>query len=784
MMRSRPFLAPAQAALAASLTTLAAGTASATWSIIIINTRTGEIGVASATCLTGFNLRDNTPVLIPGVGAATAQSFVDSSGQNRVKIRDMLIERAHPDDILAALALFDSGHQTRQYGIADTLARAATFSGTGAGAWAGGQIGQLTQTGNLGDLVYAVQGNVLTGEPVVTEAVQAIIDTPGDIAAKLMASMEAARAMGGDGRCSCPGPGGPTACGAPPATFNKSAHIAYMLIARAGDRPGCNGLYNAGVRPFDTAVADLNGDGALDIVSCSGATTSVLINRHQPGDAFVTLSPAVFHPSGNDTRGVALADVNGDGILDLISAGFAVDLLGVQLGNGDGTFGTISALAAGDGPRLIATGDFNGDGRIDVACTNQNSSDVSIFLNTGTALGTQTRRSVGTAPAVIHAGDIDGDGDLDLATLSSGTARVTFLINNGAGAFTLGPLVLVGANPTDMRLADFDGDGDLDAITTDRDANALSVLRNSGTGSFTRTTAPAPAAPTRLGAADLDADGLLDLLVTSGGANTATLYKGDGAGGYTPASTFSVNDGFLDLELADLSGDGLPDIVGAASGSRSIIIIEQFDPGAFNSGIGCATGDYYMNFNVANTVASDPEPVYTLLAMYNAWRSSLIGRTDAVLSTVSFDAPAMPEGGLVRMTISLRDWQANPVTLLPAELLVEHADDSAALCTIGPVEPLGAGLYAVTLAGPVSGLGADSFRITAFDDARPVVLMPETSISVAPSPADFDGDGTIDIIDFLEFFDAYGAGRTEADVTGDGNVDELDAAFFIASFTV
>ena len=764
--------------LAVGALALASSTASATWSIIIIDTRTGEIGVASATCLTGFNLRDNTPVLIPLVGAATAQSFVDNSGQNRVKVRDMLIEGAHPDDILAALAVFDSGHQTRQYGIADTLGRAATFSGTGAGAWAGGQIGQV------GDLVYAVQGNVLTGEPVVTNAVQAIIDTPGDIAAKLMASMEAARAMGGDGRCSCVGGGGPTGCGAPPPSFTKSAHIAYMLIARDGDRAGANGLYNAGTRPFDTAIGDVNGDGVPDVVSCSGATTSVLINRHQPGDAFVTLAPAVFSLSGADTRGVAIADVTGDGKADLISVGFAADQLGVQAGNGDGTFGAISMLAAGDGPRLIATGDFNGDGRVDVACTNQNSSDVSVYLNTGSGLGAQTRRSVSTAPAVIQPGDIDGDGDTDLVTLSTGTARVTFLVNNGAGVFSLGPILTVGANPTDMRLADYDGDGDLDAITTDRDAGALSVLLNSGAGAFTRTTAPAPSSPTRLGAADVDADGLLDLVVTSGGANTATIYKGDGVGGYTALPPFSANDGLLDMELEDLSGDGLPDIVGATAGLRSVIVIEQVDVGVFNDGIGCATGDYYMNFNVANTVASDPEPVYTLMAMYDAWRAELVGRADAVQSTVAFDSPALPLGGVVRMMITLRDWQGDPVSVLPASVAVDLAPDSAMLTEIGPVESLGGGVYAVELTGPDAGTGAERFRVTAFDDARAVVLMPRPEIGVVESPADFDGSGAVDILDFLEFFDAFGSDRIEADLTGDGVVDELDAALFMASFTV
>ncbi|MBX3366366.1 MAG: VCBS repeat-containing protein [Phycisphaeraceae bacterium] len=759
-----------------------AGTASATWSIIIIDTRTGEIGVASATCLTGFDLRVNTPVLIPGVGAATAQSFVDGSGQNRVKVRDMLVQGAHPDDILAALSVFDSGHQTRQYGIADTRGRAATFSGTGAGAWAGGQIGVITQGGELGDLVYAVQGNVLTGEPVVTNAVQAIIDTPGDIAAKLMASMEAARSMGGDGRCSCPGSGGPTGCGAPPPSFAKSAHIAYMLISRDGDTPGCNSVIRAGNRPFDLAIGDVDGDGRADVVTCSDGTTIVLLNAREPGDAFVTLREQVAYPSGADTRGVAIADITGDGVPDIVAAAYGADSLVVQPGNGDGTFGAPMVFAAGDGPRLVATGDFNGDGLIDVACTNQLSNDVSIYLNIGGTLGAQTRRTVGSAPSSIFAGDFDGDGDVDLAVLVNGARRVSILRNDGAGAFAISGAITIGENPTDMCTADLDGDGDLDLATADRGSNMLSILTNNGAGAFTRTTIDSPSAPTRLRALDVTGDGVVDIVVTAATDRRARVYEGNGAGGFALRTSFSVNDGLLDLELEDMNDDGTPDVVAVGGGVQSIIVVESNGPAAWNDGSGCATGDYFMNFNVANTVASDPEPVFTLQTMYDAWRAALVGRPDAVASRVWFDAPALPTDGRVVMMIELLDWRGEPITIEPGALLVEHASGSDELSEIGVPEAIGGGVYRVALHGPDAGTGHDRFLVVALDEIRPVTLMPAASIGIVVSPADFDGSGEIDILDFLTFFDAFGSGDMSADLTGDGALDENDVALFMAGF--
>lgn len=208
--------------------------AHATWSIVIIDRVTKEVAVGSATCLTDFDLQRWTPVLLVGVGGATAQSAVDSGGTNRRRIYDEFLNDTDPAQILRLLSANDSSHQSRQYGIVDTRGRALTFTGRSAGKWAGGV------TGEIGDLVYAVQGNVLTGEPVVAEAEKALRETEGDLAEKLMAAMEAAAKMGGDGRCSC-SPSDPDGCGSPPDDFEKSAHIAYMILARPGDTDGvCN----------------------------------------------------------------------------------------------------------------------------------------------------------------------------------------------------------------------------------------------------------------------------------------------------------------------------------------------------------------------------------------------------------------------------------------------------------------------------------------------------------------------------------------------------------------
>ncbi|MFN0135886.1 MAG: DUF1028 domain-containing protein [Phycisphaerae bacterium] len=213
---------------------VAAAPARATWSVILIDQRTGEIGVASATCLTGFDLAAFLPVIRVGVGAACAQSLVDQSSLNRRRIRTGFINGDSPDEILAFILSEDTQFRRRQYGIVDSLGNAATYSGTANGRYAGGVIGRD------GNITYAIQGNVLTGAPVIEAAEQAVLNTFSDLPAKLMAAMEAARSMGGDGRCSC-SVADPTACGSPPPSFTKSADVGFLYLSRRGDTDGlCN----------------------------------------------------------------------------------------------------------------------------------------------------------------------------------------------------------------------------------------------------------------------------------------------------------------------------------------------------------------------------------------------------------------------------------------------------------------------------------------------------------------------------------------------------------------
>lgn len=223
-----------RAVAAAMALAVVASPALATWSIILVNVKTGEVAIGNATCIAGFNLETACPVLVVGKGAGCAQSWIDSTGQNRLVMFQGFQSSTPLSQILSQLSA-DPNLQTRQYGMVSLYGPdALTFTGTVCGAWAGGVTGQV------GDIRYAIQGNVLSGACVVTAAEQSILNTPGDLAGKLMAAMRSAQLKGGDGRCSC-SQVQPTSCGCPPATFAKSAHVGFMMIGRIGDLDGtCN----------------------------------------------------------------------------------------------------------------------------------------------------------------------------------------------------------------------------------------------------------------------------------------------------------------------------------------------------------------------------------------------------------------------------------------------------------------------------------------------------------------------------------------------------------------
>ncbi len=206
----------------------------ATWSVVALNSKTGQSVVASATCVTGANLVRRAPpfglrsiqaIVVPGVAAAAAQANVDATFANQNLIYAELQKGTAPADIIKLLSA-DPNFQSRQFGIIDMTGRAAGHSGTA------NQAASLHSQGQVpGEpIYYSIQGNILASDDVVHDAVKAFIAAKGELTDRVMAAMEAADAKGGDKRCSCDSlPKTPAPC------TIKTSHIAYILLAEKSD---------------------------------------------------------------------------------------------------------------------------------------------------------------------------------------------------------------------------------------------------------------------------------------------------------------------------------------------------------------------------------------------------------------------------------------------------------------------------------------------------------------------------------------------------------------------
>ncbi len=189
--------------------------------------------------------------------------------------------------------------------------------------------------------------------------------------------------------------------------------------------------YPVGKKPFTVATDDFNHDGKLDLVTANltGNSVSVLLGN---GDG--TFQPATDYLTGNDAQYVSVADFNGDGNPDLAVANEDDNTIAIMQGKGDGTFGTPTYLTTGANPSGVIPADLNGDGKLDLAVADSNyegggSSQLSVFLGNGDGtFQSRTDYPTGYGPRTVVAGDFNGDGRLDLATANNDAASVSILL--------------------------------------------------------------------------------------------------------------------------------------------------------------------------------------------------------------------------------------------------------------------------------------------------------------------------------------------------------------------
>lgn len=331
--------------------------------------------------------------------------------------------------------------------------------------------------------------------------------------------------------------------------------------------------FPTGNKPAAVAAGDFNtGNSFADLAVANRAdnTVSILLNNGSGSFSAGQVIPVQSSPVA-----IATGDFNGDGKLDLAVANSDSNTVSILLGNGNGTFIHAGEVPVGQNPVALAAADFNGDGKLDLAVANKGNNTVSILLGNGDgSFQPDVQIPVGATPVALATADFTGDGKTDLAVVDQGDKQVLVLPGNGDGTFSPGRTFATGNMPTAIVATDFNGDGKPDLAVANENDNTVSLLIGKGDGTFQQQIPFATAAgPVAMAEADFNSSGFASLAVVCQSANSVSVLLNDGSGNLTNSLSLPVGNSPDAIATADFDKNGRPDVAVTNQSDNDVSVI-------------------------------------------------------------------------------------------------------------------------------------------------------------------------------------------------------------------
>jgi len=351
--------------------------------------------------------------------------------------------------------------------------------------------------------------------------------------------------------------------------------------------------------------ADFNGDSKLDVaVTDNGSTTNITVYLGNGNGSFQT---PTNYTAGSSPVAIANADFNGDSKLDLAVLNLSASNFSILLGTGTGNFSTATNYSLGTGavPISVTATDFNNDSKIDLAIALTSTASVgniSVLLGNGLGgFGTVTNYSVGSDPLSVVSGDFNGDGKPDIASANAFSSNVSVILGNGLGSFGSATNYPVSTYPSAIIAADFNNDTKLDFATTGYNAHSMSILLNNGSGGFGNVVNynTIGVNPNFITTGDFNGDLIPDIATSNYNGNSLSVFLGAGLGAFNSADTFAMLRP-LGLVSRDFNGDNKTDIVIAHNNQRGLWSL-----------LNCSTAGINQITNIDNQLNIYPNPTST-----------------------------------------------------------------------------------------------------------------------------------------------------------------------------